>query len=1793
MPSQQRPDSDLKPLGLRPLTLLRGAALETGRFLTLALKITEALAELHQQGLTHGNLNPECILVDELSGSVRLTCLSGKSHLPYGYPAVSNVPESEVAPPYMSPEQTGRMNRAVDYRTDLYSLGVILYQMLTGSLPFQADDLMEWVHCHIAHSARPPGDLAPQVPALLSEIVMRLLAKDPEDRYQSAAGLKADLASCLAQWQGKGEIAPFPLGEEDISERLLIPHRLYGREQDRAALMDAFRRVLQSGTAELLMVSGYAGIGKTALVRELCQPVVRERGFFLAGKFDQLNRHVPYATAAEAFRGLIWQILTESEERIAQWKQLLLEALGCNAQLLVDIIPQLELILGPQPAVQQLPPSESRNRFHMAFLQFVAVFAKREHPLVVFLDDLQWVDPATLKLIEHIMTHLDAGYLLLIGAYRDNEVGPSHPLLFSLQQLHEAGAPLRAITLSPLSLADLGNLVADAVCSGQAAQCGHLAELVFEKTGGNPFFVIQFMTSLYQEGLLEFDRSRRLWIWDVGRIRDKGYTDNVVDLMVGKLEKLSGPALEGMRLAACMGNRVDLQTLTMISGLSREETSNTLSESVNEGLLVRLNGDYSFLHDRVQEAAYSLVPQEQRVDVHLRIGRLLVTQLSPEEVEERVFDVVNQLNRAAALIGDPQEKESLCRLNMLAGKRAKAAVAYDSAAEFLERGAALLPEDAWSLRYQETFSLYLELAECRYLSGRFAEADALFTLISGHTRSDLDRAGVLRLRGRLCQVTGHFREALTLTLDALLLFGITLPDADDALLEAFVGDTNRIRTALSGRPVPGLAEAAPASDPDAVMAISLLVEGLGSAYSAAPPYFPVLAAKAVTHSLRYGNSVDSCLAYNSYAIVLIALSGDIESAFEFSEMALTLAEKFADPRMQGLVLAGHAGLVIPWRRHIAASLPLLERSLAVLLTAGDFLNATHCLLLAAWAVIEKGGTLDEVVQCAERYRSTAREIHNETIYCTLGLILQLVASLKGTTREEASFEDGVFSEADCIGRFTRASWQAGLAYFHVMKLIAAVIYRRHDQAQQAALHAEPVLRLMMAMPVAGTLCFFQALTLAALYPQQTSVEQHRTARTLAALLAKLEHWAQHCPENHENRYALVAAEVARIEGRELEAERCFEQAIRSARSNGFLFNEALALELAAEFHSARGFEHFARSYLHDARACYARWGADGKVRQLEEHHPWLQREETEGAGGISTKIGRIDAIAVVKASQAISSEIVLEKLLDTLMRIAIENAGAQKGYLLLARGDELTVEIQAVLERDVIRTGRPVPAPLAELIPESVANYARRTRETVIIESATNGAAFAADEYLARNRPQSVLCLPIVRQADLVGLLYLENGLVRGAFTPDRVAVLEVLAGQMAISLENALLYTAVQQENRERRRAEEKFRDLLETAPDAMVIVNEKGEIVIVNSQTERLFGYERGELYGQSIEMLMAPRFRERHIGHRTAYLQKPKERPMGLGLELFGLHKDGHEFQVDISLSPLQTEAGLLVTATVRDVTAAKSAEKALRESEQRYRQLSATLEQRVKQAVEELNQKNRLLIVQSRQAIMGEMISNIAHQWRQPLNTLGLLAQELPVMCRLGKISSDYIDSSVKRTMELINYMSKTIDDFRFFFRPAREKMPFRVLDVIEKTMSLLQGSFEAVNIKILMEQPDDLTIYGYPNEFSQVLLNILINAKDAFLSRGTPQPLVTVGLHRQDGKAVLTITDNAGGIREEILDKIFEPYFTTKGPEQGTGVGLFMCKTIIEKNMNGTLSACNVEDGAQFRVEMPEWTESVP
>jgi predicted ATPase/signal transduction histidine kinase len=1388
---RETPTLVLSDFGGEPLSRLLGVPMALDRFLPLAVRIADALAALHQQEIVHKDIKPQSILINPHTSEVKLADLGLASRLPREAqpPCAAELVEGSL--PYLSPEQTGRMNRALDSRADLYSLGVTLYELLVGRLPFEASDPLEWLHCHIARIPRSPTELVPEVPPILSAIVMKLLAKMPEERYQTARGLSRDLTHCVAQWRARGRIDPFPLAERDMSDRFEIPQKLYGRDRELAALLHAFERVVDSGAPELMLVSGYPGIGKSALVQDLHKPIVRARGFFLSGKFDQYKRDIPYSTIVQAFQELVLELLAESEDRLAAWRQRLIDALGVNAQLIIDVLPSLELVIGPQPAVPELPSIEAQNRFRLVLRHFVGVFAQHAHPLALFLDDLQWADSASFGLLQDLVMPSAARHLLVIGAYRDNEVSPAHPLMLALDEMHRTGTRITNVVLGPLSPQQLAALLSEALhCS--PADTAPLADLIHDKTAGNPFFAIQFLIALHDERLIQFDLQAERFRWDVDKIRAKGFTDNVVALMVDKMVRLPVATQAAMKRLACLGNAVDLDTLIAVSGSSEsgDDTHAAFRDAVRAGLVLRTDGSYRFLHDRVQEAAYSLIPEDERAATHLQLGRALLAHLPVDERAERVFDLVSQLDRGVALITDPAEKTSLCRFNVLAGKKAKAAIAYATARGYLAQAAALLPGDHWRTSYADTFALYLELAECEYLTGHFQRAHELFDLVLANAHARHDRTAVYRLRMRLYQVSGRYDDAVSEVLAALQLFGVTFPESDPDIQAAAEAELAAVAVHLAGRRIADLVEAPAITDPDQSAVISLIVDSLSAVYIGRPKYYILINTRAVNLSLQYGNNAESCEAYSAYAFILISRFVDTQSAYEFSEMSLRLNEKLDDRRLRGTLLHIKGGLVNFWRRHIATDFPFLDRGFRACLEVGDLVYAGFIAGETVWQVIEKGDPLGEALRCSQRYAAFAKDSHNDPVHETIRLQQQLIALLRGSTRHPTSFDDAGFDETASLAKLAGATFGAGLAFFHIMKLVAAVTFGFHAEALEFARQAQPVLGAVMAMPIEATYHFYYALTLAALDPQARTPELRST---LDDELHRLKRWADGCPENYQHRHALVSAEIARIDGRELDAARLYEQAIRSAHDNGFVQFEALANELAARFYQARGLDRLADGYLREARACYVRWECDGKVQQLDLRYPQLcQAPPPAPTATVAVRLDQLDLVSVVKASQTISGEIVLDELIRTLFQVVLEQGGAQRGYLLLSHDGEFALEAEATLEHDRVVTRLLPSLPVAsapQRLPISVVTYVERTKQRVLIDDAvTAPGKFAADPYLAQCRTRSVLCLPILRQAKVVGLLYLENGLVAGAFTPDRLIALELLASQAAISVENALL---------------------------------------------------------------------------------------------------------------------------------------------------------------------------------------------------------------------------------------------------------------------------------------------------------------------------------------------------------------------------------------------------------------------
>jgi PAS domain S-box-containing protein len=1393
--------------------------LDLARVLRVAIGIAEALGYAHQRGLIHKDIKPENVLVDD-SGHVWLTGFGLASRLPRERqaPAPPEIIAGTLA--YMSPEQTGRMNRSIDARSDLYSLGVTLYQMLTGALPFAAADPLEWVHCHIARLAVAPADRS-ALPEALSAITMKLLAKNAEERYQTAAGLEADLRRCLAEWGSNGRIDPFPLGTGDWSDRLLIPEKLYGREREVDALLAAFDHVVAQGAAELVLVSGYSGVGKSSVVNELHKVLVSPRGLFAAGKFDQYKRDVPYATLAQAFQMLVRQILVKSEAEVDRWRRALLEALGPNGQLMVNLIPEVEFVIGKQPPVAELPPQEARGRFQLVFRRFLGAFASPEHPLALFLDDLQWLDMATLELLERLVTDPDVRHVLLIGAYRDNEVSSSHPLMRTLASIRSTGARVQEIVLAPPGLDDVDRLVADALHRGPES-AGTLALTVYEKTGGNPFFAIQFLLALAEEGLLRFDRDAAAWIWESDRIRAKGYSDNIVDLMVAKLRRLSGTTQAVLQKLSCLGNVADIATLSMVFGQSEESIQSEFLNAARTGLILRLEGSYAFLHDRVQEAAYSLIPQELRAETHLRIGMSMASRISPGGLEERIFEVVNQLNRGSHLISSIADLERIAELNLIAGRRAKISTAYASALKYLRVGQRLLTEEAWSHNHRLIFSIESLLAECELLTADMAGAENRLSMLAERAKTAREIALVTRLRLTLYTALGRSDRAVEVFVEFQRAQGKGWsPHPTDHEVSR---EYSRIWSLLGARQIEELVDLPAITNPDVLDLLDVFMEVVTPALFTDGKFLALVICRVVNLGLEYGNCDGTCFAYVWLAVLAGPHFGNHQAGLRFARLGYDLVEKRGWHRYQARIYLSVGHLVMPWTQHVRTGRELMRRAFDAANRNGDLTYTAYSCNNLMTNLLAAGDSLAEVEREAESGLELARKIPFGIVIAVITAQLALVRTLRGVTAKVGSFSFGDFDELQ-FERDLSADPVLALpeCWYWIRKLQARFFGGDYPAAIQASLNAKRLLWTSPSFFEVAEYHFYSALSLAVAFHSATEDSDQEQIAALADHHKQLGIWAENCPENFENRVALVGAEIARIEGRDLDAMRLYEQAIRSARTNGFVHNEALAYEIAAQFYAVRGFETIADAYLRNARNSFDRWGADGKVKQLDELYPRLRQERTSASAVVAEPPAQLDVESVVKVSQAISSEMVLPALIEQLLRIAVESAGAERGLLILLRGGEPWIEAQASPGAGKVEVVVRQEAVTPSDLPQSALHYVMRTRESVLLDDASANSVYSKDEYVRQKRARSVLCLPIVKQAKLVGALYLENNLTPFAFTPDRVTVLQLLASQAAISIENAGLYSDLQREG-------QSFRLIVDTVPGFLCTMTPRGQVEFVN---------------------------------------------------------------------------------------------------------------------------------------------------------------------------------------------------------------------------------------------------------------------------------------------------------------------------------------------------------------------------
>jgi PAS domain S-box-containing protein len=1722
--------------GGEPLARLIGAPMDVRTFLRLAVGIAAALGKFHQRGLVHKDLKPAHILVNCADGQARLTGFGIASRLPRERQALE-LPETIAGTlAYMAPEQTGRMNRSIDSRSDLYSLGVTFYRMLTGALPFTASDPMEWVHCHIARQPVSPALRLENVPVPVSQVVMKLLAKTAEERYQTAAGVERDLSHCLAEWEARRRIDDFPPGERDTPDRLLVPEKLYGREREVGTLLAAFYRVINSGTPELALVSGYSGIGKSAVVNELHKVLVPPRGLFAAGKFDQYKRDIPYSTLVQAFQSLVRPLLGKNDTELASWRDALLEALEPNARLMTDLIPELKLIIGDPPPVPELEPLQAQSRFHLVFRRFIGVFARPEHPLALFLDDLQWLDGATLDLLDDLLTRSELQNLMLIGAYRDNEVDAAHPLTRKLAALHQAGVQVQEIRLAPLARDDLGQLIADALrCKPPSA--APLAQLVLQKTAGNPFFVIQFLHALAEEGLLAFDHDAACWRWDLDRIHAKGYTENVVDLMVGKLTRLPAETQKALQLLACLGNVAPTAILSIVLGTPEEPVHAALWEAFRQELVERLDGSYKFTHDRVQEAAYSLIPEALRAEAHLRIGRLLAAQTPPEKREEAIFEIVNQLNRGAALITEGEERLQLAELNLITGKRARAATAYASALTYLNTGAALLAEDCWERRHELIFAVEFNRAECEFLTGQLSVADERLAVLSKRATTTVEQANVACLQMDVCTVLDQSGRAVAVCLDYLRHVGIEWsphPQEDEVRREY-----ERIWSLLGDRQIEDLIDLPLMQDAASLATVEVLSKISSPALLTDANLACLTICKAVTLSLERGNCDASCTIYVLLGSFAGSRFGDYQAGFRFGQLGYEFVERRGLKRFEARTYLDFAVFVIPWMKPVELCLDLLRRAFKAANRIGDVTAAAYACNRLNSDLLFVGEPLPEVQCEAEHGLAFAAKTRFGLGIDLITPQLALIRMLRGLTPKFGCFDDGQSNE---LGTESHLSSNPALAlaacWYWIRKLQARYLAGDHVTAMHAASKAQPLLWTSTAFFEEAEYNFYAALARAACCDSVPAGERQQHLDAVAAHHRQLQVWAENCPENFENRAALVGAEIARLDGRVLDAERLYGQAIRSSRVNGFVHNEAIAYECAASFYRARGLDEFADLYLRNARYGYVRWGAVGKVRQLNELYPHIR--EVESAPGSMSTIGapveHLDLATLIKVSQAVSGEIVLEKLIDTLMRAAIEQAGAERGLLILPGAGAQRIAAEATTGEDTPHVQlRDVPVS-AVVLPESVLYHVLHTRESVILDDAALEPPFAADPYIREHRARSILCLPLMNQAKLIGAVYLENNLAPRVFAPGRIAALTLLASQAAISLENARLYRDLEQR-------EAKIRRLVDANIVGIFIWDFEDHVLEANDAFLRIVGYDREDLMAGRLHWtdLTPPEWLDRDL-RQWIPEQKVSGRLEPFEKEYF--RKDGSRVPVLIGVATFE-EGGSEGVAFVVDLTERKRAEAEAVESERRYREVQ------------------RELAHASRVATMGQLSASIAHEVIQPIAAtvtnadagLRWLNAKRPDIEEARQAFAHIVENA-KRAGEVIGRIRALIKK-----EPPR-KDDVAINDSILEVVALTHGEAMKHGVSVRTQLAEGLPpIEGDRVQLQQVMLNLIINAIDAMrgMNEAPRELLISTGRAESDG-VLVAVRDSGPGLAPSALEHLFEAFHTTK--PNGLGLGLSICRTIV-------------------------------
>jgi predicted ATPase/signal transduction histidine kinase len=1785
---------------------LGGQALPLPRFLGLATKLCEVVAGIHAHQVVHADLNPSNVVFDE-AGNLTVIDFDGAIAAAAGR-LIDESRELASNLLYLAPEQTGRMNRPVERTADLYALGAIFYTMLTGGPPFPFADPVELVHAHLARTAVPPAVVDPRVPPLLSDLVMKLLAKMPERRYPSAESLAADLRRAAARLDPAGEIRPFELGVTELASELPPPERIFGRDPEVEQLSAAWQRV-RAGGRELLCLQGAAGEGKTALASELARRVTGQGGWFLAGKCDLPAGNTPYGPLVDAFRVKVLALLEQPSAGVALWRERIREAVGANGRVLTELIPELERLIGPQPALAAVGALETENRFRLVLQAFVRLLAAPEHPLALFLDDLQWADAASLKLFRDLATAPEAAHLLLLAAYRGEEVPGEGPVARALQAIVQAGVPAQTLDLGPLTADDVLALLADSLrCPPVSAR--PLAQLVRRKTAGNPFFIQGLLRFLHQSGLLVFDGTAAAWVWNLNEIEKVALGDDVVQLLLRALGQLPADTQELMTVAACFGRTAPLTRISALVGRPSATCAQSLARAVRAGLLVAAEGRsgpegaaVTFVHDRIQQAAYQLSDERRRRHLHRRIGELLLSGLA---ATDSVFQAVDQLNLGTETTAAPDEWRTLADLNLRAARQAKGTSAYGPALEYLRRGIALLPASAWETSRELYFSLHREAIECAYVTGENELGDQLFEEALSRSPSRLLKADLCGLRavaniGRIAH-----QEGVHWGLVGLRDFGVDLlgVDSQAAVAAEFAAVTRN----LGDRPPGALLEAPRMRDPEQLACMQLLAKVSSAAYVGRPDLAPFMAARMVNLSILHGNASDSALAYVSYAAWLVRMRDDHATAHAFGRLGIDLGAQLDDPVAQCRAVAGFTAQVACWLAPVRSQLPGLREVGRRGMEAGELQFGISCLTTAVALLFHQGAPFTQVQEEIESAAAAARRIRLQNAEDELAAYRQAIRCLAGSTRGLDSFDDEGFVEARHLERVARSPLQVGL--YRIRRLQTAYLLGRCESARSLAAEAAPLLRYARTSVLQVEHNHYSSLTWAACAREAAPAERAQLVQAIADNQRQLAAWAGQCPANYQHKHLLVEAELASLQGRTHEAESLYDRAIEGAAQERFIQDEALASELAGRFYRALGRGRVAALYLSAAVEGYRRWGARGKARALADELPDLTA--VGGAGeGPSRPPGRLAAEALdleslLRAAETISGEVELDRLLGRLMEVCLAAAGAQRGALLLEEEDGLqlralaTVGQPPTLQRTALQD--------SDDVPRRVIHHVRKCREPLALADAfhhVGAGAFAEDPYVAHHAVRSVLALPICQQATLVAILYLENNLATRVFTPDRVQLLQLLSSQMAVSLKNSLLFAALTRQIEDRKRAEAAVGFLA----GASVALGESLDYQATLARVAQLAVPLLADWC--TVDMIEQGDVRRVAAVHKDPDKHHLLEQMRGDGPESVAplparhaiesataqLYSDvTHEMLQGFAANPEALrlcEAVGVRSAMVVPLRAHGRALGALcfvlGESPRRYGprdlELAEELARRAAAAIE-----NARLYGEAQEAVRvrDEFLSVASHELNTPMASLALSLGGLtaapegrpPDAATMAKLSG-LASRQMRRLTRLIEQLLDATRIDRGSFTLRLEEV--ELTSLVQEAVTRFQPELDRARCPVLLNLEGPIHGFWDPVRIEQVLVNLLSNATK--FAAGAQIEIRTARGH--DG-AQLAVRDQGIGIDPTRQSRIFDRFERAVSARHygGLGLGLYICRRIAESHGGSIVVQSEPDKGATFLVTLP-------